>query len=162
MGKKRKMSSKAFKVKGRGGKRRKKSKKTRGVKHSKKKAAGKRRRKGSKSSGRKNVKKLVPLLQVLGGLTSTQLGSVLEHLKADAREALYDCFYNCLYNKKIPKAARAELKTKLAARKRVISYLANPKNDPLKKRKLLKQTGGFLPAILAAVLPLITSLIASK
>jgi hypothetical protein len=82
---------------------------------------------------------------------------VLGFLNGAGRDILYECMHNCVYNSNIPRKERKALRKKLAGKEKVVTYLARPGNSLAKKKKLLKQTGGFLPAILGAVLPMLIS-----
>jgi hypothetical protein len=133
----------------------------RGKKRSKK--GGKRSKKSSKKSvkiSKATLRKALPALRGICKLRGEELNGVLSYLNRDAREILYHCIYNCVYNDRIPAEVRQQLRDQLTDNQKSVKYLANPENDRIKKRRLLKQTGGYLHTILAILLPLLTSIVA--
>ena len=103
-------------------------------------------------------KNTVPFINALNKLTDDERKAVLKYLNKDAREVIYECVANCIYNPGISKAKRAEVKEQLKSKSRIYKYLARPGNNLKKKKQLLSQHGGGLGLILGAVLPLLTAL----
>ena len=104
-------------------------------------------------------KKTFRLISSLSKLGDSEQQVVVKYLNRDGREALYECVANCIYGTNtIPKLKQAELKETLGKKRKVYKYLAKPKNNPIRKKKLLSQTGGGLPLILATVLPFLATL----
>lgn len=130
------------------------------------KSAGSKKKKRevkSKGSKKKEVKDTFSLLQAIYNIKDDdQRNAMVTHLNKDGREMIYRCMYNCIYNKSISKLKRQQLREHLLPRRRLISYLANSKHDPVvKKKRLIRQTGNgilsLIPLILSAVLPLFAS-----
>jgi hypothetical protein len=114
---------------------------------------------GSSMSGKGAInKKTFPLIDSLCKLNDSEQQSVIKYLNKEGREAIYECVANCIYGTSISKLKRTELKEKLGSKKKVYKYLARAANNPARKRKLLSQTGGGLPLILATVLPFLATL----
>jgi hypothetical protein len=107
---------------------------------------------GSCKLGRGEV---IKLLQSLRKHPSSSRGTILKHLDDRTCESLYEIIYNILNNPKVPSK---KLSGKLAAHKKKILYIANPKNSPTIKKKYLAQMGGFpFTAILSTAIPLLIS-----
>jgi hypothetical protein len=108
-----------------------------------------------------NYKKALPLLHALCRMTDVERESALEFLNRRGREVLYQCIFNCVYNQKVlPVEKRREIRKKLSGKAQVYELLAKPSTtESLRKKKLLRQTGTGLPLILAAAIPILTSLL---
>jgi hypothetical protein len=133
-----------------------------GKKGSKKGHKSKSKKKSSKNTvkiSKAALRKALPALKGICKLRGEELNGVLSYLNRDAREVLYHCIYNCVYNDRIPREVRQQLRDHLTDNQRTVKYLANPDNDRIKKRRLLKQTGGYLPTILELLLPLLSSIV---
>lgn len=107
---------------------------------------------------KKEYKELYPVLRLLKTAQPTVRKSILAHLDSDARRCVYGCVVNCLRNKTLGKHKRSKLQKSLKRYKKNLRNLSSTLDDNPKKRELLVQSGGALPAILGAVLPLIASL----
>jgi hypothetical protein len=108
----------------------------------------------------KELKEALPFLRELCTMDKEGMDSTLKFVNTRGRNVLYQCFYNCIYNKSIPRQRRREIRKALSSKARIYEYLARPSNkETSRKKNLLKQTGAGLPLILATVLPLLGSLL---
>lgn len=108
-----------------------------------------------------SYKKALPLLHALCHMKDDERESALEFLNGRGREVLYQCIFNCVFNQKVlPVEKRREIRKKLAGKAKVYEFLAKPSTkESGRKKKLLRQTGAGLPLILAAAIPILTSLL---
>jgi len=104
------------------------------------------------------VKKHLGILQYLCKCPSKscQFKALMKHADKDLVRCLCECIQNVtLGNVKIGRQRRK----KLAKHKGVLRRILNRKTSVGRKRKLLGQTGGFLPLLLAPIIGLAGSLI---
>jgi hypothetical protein len=118
-------------------------------------------KKRGKRSLRSQFVDALPFLHAFCRMTDQERSSVLEFLNEEGRDIFYQCIYNCIYNKAIPKVERAKISKRLGSHAKAYEYLAFDEGEPIKKRKLLKQVGAGLPIVVTTVLPILTSLLAS-
>lgn len=117
--------------------------------------------KDKKSKTFSYVKKYFPTLEKIGSAKSLKSrNNLIDNLPKGGVDLFCECCFNILYSRDIPKKSLKDLKRFPIEEKNIIRYLAlTPKNKYTKKRRLLmKQSGGGIGSILAAVLPIITSL----
>lgn len=104
--------------------------------------------------------KALPLLHAACRMSEVERGSLLEFLNYRGRNILYQCISNCVYNVKVPKNKRREIKSKLKSKAKVYTYLANAKNSDERKKKILRSQRGLgLDIVLNTALPLLESVL---
>jgi len=102
------------------------------------------------------LKKHSSLLRVLRDANPKLRKSIIENCPNDLIYCLCECIENVLnYNVKLPEKEKKKLK-KSACKMRMI---ANRKTNVYKKRQLLKQHGGFLPALLTPIITIASGII---
>lgn len=101
------------------------------------------------------------LLTVIHKLSPEDRCRLIEHLNNDAINLLCESIRNVVnVDVGLPKKKQKYLKRKLSEKsKGNILSIANKKTSLAKRRKLLEQEGGSIGLILAAAIPLISSLI---
>ena len=109
----------------------------------------------------KKLQKIYPLLKLTTKLNPEESGDLMNHLSDSTCNQLIACVRNALYNQKLGKKARNSLKIKLNDHKDQIRKLAAVKGGG-NARNQLSQSGGFISALIAAILPLITTLLFKK
>lgn len=107
-----------------------------------------------------NLKEVYPVLRLLKSVKPVTRSALLRTLNSSTRQCLYACITNCLKNKTLKKKTRQQLSKNLKRHSKNLRFLSTLGDTP-KKKEILMQSGGALPAILAAVLPLITGLFSS-
>ncbi len=110
----------------------------------------------------------LPLLELMRDLSPQQCETLTPYLKSTCHNAICCCIFNCMYNySSFSPELKARCKESMKSKLDNYTFLSDkslttsPKN--LKKREqILEQSGSGFPAILAAVLPLLSTLIAGK
>lgn len=107
------------------------------------------------------LKKHLPFLRRLTRASQNggKLTKVLKKAKASEYKALYNTFYNLLRgNINLPEEKRLYVKQ----HKNFIRSIASKKGlHKNKKKKLIKQVGGFLPGLIGALIPTLISTISA-
>lgn len=103
--------------------------------------------------------KNIGLVSILRKLSPQDRNLIIDHLNDHSCEFIYECIYNGITNPNISKKSKKLLRDRLQNDKTKLRYLARPGGNSKRKRKILTQVGGFLPFILGAVLPILTSLL---
>lgn len=114
------------------------------------------------SSSRQLMKKYIPTLKKISDTQDKDLrNKLISKLPREGLDIFCKCCYNVLYFKNLKRSARKRLQKLPITTKTVIRYLAlKPKSKNIrKKRHFMKQSGGSITAIIATILPLISSLI---
>lgn len=117
---------------------------------------------GQKGVPVKTLKKHLPTLAKISKLKSrSRISNIIDQTPNSGINAVCECLYNVLYSKNINQGALEKLKkldptTKFNIREVVQEPV---RGGFSRKRRLLKQSGGSLGAILAAALPLLVNLI---
>lgn len=102
----------------------------------------------------RRLKKNIPFLHALAKGSQPQRKGILQGAKKDLLETICECALNVLHGN-VPLSSSE--KRKLKSHKHTLRNLCNRKIAlQNKKRKLLNQKGGFLPALIA---PIIASLV---
>ena len=96
------------------------------------------------------------MLHVLCKAKLAVIKAILKEGNKDLVETLCECCINVLYGN-VP--LTSSQKKKLARFKRVMRKLAVKSKTSLKQKKKLLQTGGFLPALIAPALGLLSALL---
>jgi glycosylphosphatidylinositol transamidase (GPIT) subunit GPI8 len=110
---------------------------------------------------KKHVKHCYPLLKVLKKIKGSDRQIILQHLDEEACESVRNCIYNALYNSDIGNTKI--LRKKLMSNQKELKDLAIKKKFSKRRRNQLVQVGGFpLGAILAAAIPILSSIIGYK
>ena len=110
----------------------------------------------------KTLKKYYPILDKISKLRSKKkVSSIIESLPKSGIDSVCECLYNALYAKNIGKKSLHRMKSLPQGTKDNIRYLAlTPRSKETKKRKeILKQSGGDISDIIAAVLPFLIPLL---
>lgn len=111
------------------------------------------------------LKKYYPMLETIAKSKKAERTKLINKLPKPGIQSFCEICYNVLYNSEIHKNREfhlQKLKEIPKASKSAIRYLANAprtKDFNIKRHAMIKQSGGSIGAILAAVLPVITSLI---
>jgi hypothetical protein len=103
------------------------------------------------------LKEIWPVLNLIKTAKPISRKALLQCLNTTTRKCLYACITNCLKNKSISSKKRKHMAKSLSKHKKNLRFLSSLGDSPAKK-KVLVQTGGALPAILASVIPLLASL----
>lgn len=110
----------------------------------------------------------LPLMELMRDLSPQQCETLMPYIKTSTHDALCTCVYNALFNyDRLSEEDRARCKESLKSKAENYRFLSD-KSQTLSKRYLkkreqyLEQSGAGFPAILAAVLPLLGTLIAGK
>lgn len=150
-------------------KKRTKSKKKTGVKHSKKPQGvkktevAKKRQKSAKKPSRAKFGKLLPMLQSLHKASPRHRSVLLSHLDNSSVDALCETAHNVLCNPALPTVSKRRLKKTLAPYKSELRYIANKKNSQSNKKKRIVRMGGFpWGALLGVGIPMLMNLFKGK
>lgn len=111
-----------------------------------------------KSIDKAKLKEIVPVLKLLKSSKPVTRKLLLKYLNSDVRQCVYGCIINCLKNPTLAKRKRKKLAKSLTKYKKNLRLLSDTADDTDEKQKVLEQTGGALPAIIAGALPLLASL----
>lgn len=106
---------------------------------------------------KQKLRKCLPLLRIIKGLSKSDQKILLAHIDEDGLEAVYECVHNALSNTVIPVEKRKKLRNSLKAHKEDLRFLTASGNKKIKRRKLLQLGGNPLDTILSTVLPILTS-----
>ena len=113
----------------------------------------------TKKIKKSNLKNCLHIFKLLQKADGSELKYILPFLNKEGRKAIYDCIFNAIYNDKISEFKKEEIRQALSKDAKTLKYLANTKRSEKRRRKVLTQRGGnFLPLLLSAAIPLITSL----
>ena len=104
--------------------------------------------------GKVHLKKHLPLLQFLSKAKPKINRAIIEESGPEVIRVLSECACNTLKGN-VP-LTQAQ-KNKLRRYKNHLRNLAEKKRVGIKKKKVILQQGGFLPALLGAILPAITA-----
>lgn len=103
----------------------------------------------------KKKSELIPLLNVLKSLKSTDRVIILAHLDDNTRDDLYLTIESVLQSDKVPFEARIKLQKKLSPHKEQLRHIVDKSVSKQVKKKKLNQLGGNpLKLILNSALPL--------
>lgn len=110
----------------------------------------------------------LPLMELMRDLSPQQCEALMPFIKTSAHDALCNCVYNAIFNyKSFSNEEKERCKESMKSKLENYRFLSD-KSRTLSKRNLkkreqyLEQSGAGFPAILAAVLPLLGTLIAGK
>ncbi len=119
-------------------------------------------RKGNKSS-RASMRQYLPLFKALSKLKPAQGGEIYGNLSDDAVNAVCECVHNIAYSDiGLSRSKQRTVRKCMCKNKSAIKFLAKKNNSITRKRKLMKQEGGYLGTILAAAVPFLISLFTRK
>ena len=110
-------------------------------------------------------KDFLHILKLCKKLKPEEFNSFLDHLSDNSVDSICECVYNVINTDlKLSSAKRRKLKNHIVSKcnTKNIKLITNKKVSISKRRKLIKQEGGFLGPILAAVIPFLTSLFTPK
>jgi hypothetical protein len=111
-----------------------------------------------------NKKNFIPLLEVLRKMKSNEIPKIMDYLDDNSVNSICECYYNIIHtNFNISKRKKNKLRnhTKTNCSMHRLKTICNKSSPVFKRRKALKQEGKGLPLILAAAIPLLTSLFTS-
>ena len=104
--------------------------------------------------------KKLDFLTALKKLKPDHRCSVVNYLNDDGIEALCEIVHNVVHKDiKLSSSKKAKIRKEFGSHRKKLAFLGNKKNDIVKKRKILKQNGGFLGTLLAIAIPIIAELI---
>ena len=114
-----------------------------------------------KRSLKKTIKYYHPLVEIIARSNNEEIKLLLEIIDEDAIAYLCEVVYNSLTNfhSQMESTAREKLKASILPHKCKLRKITHAKTDNKKRRKLLVQSGGSLSLLLAAAIPLISSLL---
>ena len=102
----------------------------------------------------------IELLKVLKKLKPDQLSTLIKFLNTDSIDCIGECCYNLLYtNLGLKKKTKKRIQNTLRGKEKIIKILSNRTNSIDRRKKILKQNGGFIGVLAATVLPIIADLI---
>lgn len=102
---------------------------------------------------------LIPLLNVLKTLKSSDRIIILAHLDEETRDALYLTIASVLRSNKVPIEAKLKLKKKLSPHKKTLRHLiCETSSEQSKKKKLTQLGGGPMKLLIDTALPLMLDL----
>lgn len=104
----------------------------------------------------KRIKRNLPILKALLTLKPKEIRGFLCHASEDLILTLCEISLNVLKGH-IPLTSGQY--SKLSKQKKFIKLFANHKTGVKHKRKVMIQSGGFLPLLLSTVLPFVTSML---
>ena len=102
-----------------------------------------------------SVKKHGDFLKVLAKCNTKQRKALLQHISLELLKCLCECCLNVL---KGNVSLSASQKRQLGRHRRVLRSMADRKTPNKRKRQLLLQKGGFLPALLGPILSTLAGL----
>ncbi len=110
---------------------------------------------------RKFPRDALVLLSSINKLRPRYRPILLAHLDDSGIDAISGLIFNLLYNRKVKYPPRKKKQIRALLKKRIDAYrkLAEKRRTYAEKRRLIKQHGGFLPALIGAAVPLIAQLI---
>ncbi len=107
----------------------------------------------------KQKTQLLPLLNVLKSLKSSDRVIILAHLDDETRDGLYVTINTVLKSEKVPIETRLKLQNKLKHHQDCIKHITSDKTSPkTKKKKLTQLGGGPMKSIIQAALPMMLNL----
>ena len=110
----------------------------------------------------KQIKEALILLQSISKLKPYDRPILLAHLDEKGIDAISNLVFNLLYNKNIKFTPKKRKQIKQLLKQRINDYrkLAEKRRSFISKKRIVKQHGGFIGALLGATIPLIADLIA--
>ena len=109
----------------------------------------------------KTLKRFHPIIRQLANSRNKKArNNIINSLPRSGIDSVCECLYNALFSKNLDKRSLNLLRKLPLTKKNNIRYLAlAPRLKQIeKKRGVLRQSGGSIAAVLASVLPLLTSL----
>lgn len=115
----------------------------------------------AKKSSLKRLKDNIDYLALLSkAKRSEQRRKLIEIATADQLNAVWDCIHNILFNERVPLTQNDRKKLK-KYKNILVSLDRLKKSHKEKKKDILHQHGGFLPALLAPVLGIAGTLLSN-
>ena len=114
---------------------------------------------------RKNKRSLRQLSEILAVLNPQQVNSIIQFLDDSAIDKICCLIHNVVHRdrtKILGEQNIQKLVKCLDGKRSVLTYLTRKKNKIAKKRKYLKQSGGFLATLATIALPLLADVIISQ
>ena len=105
-----------------------------------------------------HMKKHIDLLKLLKKLKCNELKTVIGYLDDIAINVLCELCFNALYTQ-LNISNRNKKKLKGSIDKRTIVRLSNRNRSTKSRKKLLKQSGGFVSVLLGALVPVLIDLV---
>ena len=118
-----------------------------------------------RKKGKKEKKRLGKIAELLSSLKSHQVESLIQFLDDDAIENICTLVFNVVHRDRSEKVGEENIKKLckcMSGKRSEILYLTKKKNQIKKKRRILKQSGGFLATLAAIVLPLVAEVIINQ
>jgi hypothetical protein len=110
----------------------------------------------------KDIRYYSNLLKLIKKSKSDDRNVILEHLNDDSIDFICEVIYNVINGKiRLTKHQTNKLRNKLREDKKCFRYLSKKGVKTKRRRKLIKQNGRGIGAILSIVLPIILELIAN-
>jgi hypothetical protein len=104
----------------------------------------------------RRLRKHGAFLRALCNLNQAQRKVLLKHLTADQTNCLSELALNLLnFNLPVPTATRSKLRKHRAA----LRKLANKNSSVKRRKKIVQQTGGFLPLLIKPALALLSGIL---
>ncbi len=102
------------------------------------------------------------LLSGINRLTPVQRPILLNYLNDSGVDVLSGLIFNLLYNQKVNLKPKKKKEIKALLKERLDDYrkLASKKRSYSARRRIIKQSGGFIVSLLSATVPIIAELIA--
>lgn len=107
----------------------------------------------------RRLKRNLPVLSLMSKSTPKEFAYLMHVVNDDALTAMCNCIYNVLNELELPRDQLEKLKASSSKYAAKLRYLAATKGASKKRRKIAKQSGGAIAALLMAALPLVTNLI---
>lgn len=119
-----------------------------------------RKHKESRAHCFRRLKRNLPVLSLMSKSTPKEFEYLMTVVNEDALTAMCNCIYNVLNELELPASQLSKLKSSATNYKDKLRYLASTKGVASKKRRrVAKQSGGAIAALLMAALPLVVDLI---
>jgi len=116
-------------------------------------------------AGKKEKKRLGEIAELLSVLKPHQVESLIQFLDDDAIENICTLIFNVVHRDRSEKVGEENIKKLcmcMSGKRSEIIYLTKKRNKIKKKRRILKQSGGFLATLAAIVLPLVAEVIINQ